>query len=88
MLVALRAERQLDPVLFLAMLVFWLVIIFVSFGLFAPQNATVLATLLVCALSVSGAILLILDLDRPYEALIQISSTPLRNALSQLRSST
>jgi len=67
------------------MLVFWLVIIFVSFGLFAPRNATVVATLLVRAFSVSGAIFLILNLDRPYEGLIQISSTPLRNALSQLR---
>ena len=38
------------PSLFLVMLVFWLVIIFISFGLFAPQNATVVATLLVCAL--------------------------------------
>jgi hypothetical protein len=73
------------PILFLVMLVFWLVIIFISFGLFAPQNATVVATLLVCALSVSGAIFLILDLDRPSEGLIQISSTPLRTALSQLR---
>jgi hypothetical protein len=73
------------PILFLVTLVFWLVIIFFSFGLFAPQNVTVVATLFVCALSVSGAIFLILDLDRPGEGLIQISSTPLRNALSQLR---
>jgi hypothetical protein len=44
----------------LAVLVFWLVIIFSSFGLFAPRNATAIATLFVCALSVSGAIFLIL----------------------------
>ena len=42
------------PILFLVMLVFWLVIIFISFGLFAPGNTTVVATLLVCALSVSA----------------------------------
>ena len=48
------------PILFLVILVFWLAIIFVSFGLFAPQNATVVATLLLCALSVSGVIFLIL----------------------------
>jgi hypothetical protein len=52
------------PIQFLVTLVFWLVIIFFSFGLFAPQNVTVVATLFVCALSVSGAIFLILDLDR------------------------
>ena len=72
------------PTPFLAILVFWLTIIFASFSLFAPANATVIATLLVCALSVSGAIFLILELDRPFAGFIQISSAPLRNALEQL----
>jgi hypothetical protein len=48
------------------------------------MNPTVMATFLVCALSVAGAMFLIVDLDRPFDGLIQISSTPLRNALSQL----
>ena len=39
----------------LPFLVFWLCIIFASFGLFAPRNATVIAVLCVCALSVAGA---------------------------------
>jgi hypothetical protein len=30
-------------------LVFWLCIIFASFGLFAPRNTTVIATFFVCA---------------------------------------
>src|SRR5262249_48259956 len=42
------------PLPFLMILVFWVAVIFVSFGLFAPPNATVIATLFVCALSVSG----------------------------------
>ena len=41
---------------FLVVLVFWLTMIFVSFGLFAPRNATVIVALCVCALSVAGAI--------------------------------
>jgi len=69
---------------FLVLLAFWLVIIFVSFGLFAPRNATVLVTMLVCALSVSGGIFLILELDRPFAGLIRISSAPLRSALAHL----
>ena len=69
---------------FLMVLVLWLTIIFISFGLFAPPNAIVLATLFVCALSVSGAIFLILELDQPFEGMIQISSAPLRNALAHL----
>jgi hypothetical protein len=45
---------------------------------------TVVATLLVCALSVSGAIFLIFELDRPFEGLIQISNAPFRDAVARL----
>lgn len=69
---------------FLVVLVFWLTIIFMSFGLFGPRNATVVATLLVCALSVSGAIFLILELDRPFQGLIKISDAPFRDAVERL----
>jgi hypothetical protein len=72
------------PVPFLAVLVFWLCIIFASFGLFAPRNATVIGVICVCALSVSGAIFLILELDRSFEGLLQVSGAPLRTALAQL----
>ena len=72
------------PVPFLVVLVLWLCIIFASFGLFAPANATVIAVLAVCSLSVAGAIFLILELDRSFEGLLQVSGTPLRAALAQL----
>ena len=39
------------PLPLLVVLVLWLTIIFVSFGLFAPRNATVVANLFVSALS-------------------------------------
>jgi hypothetical protein len=68
----------------LVVLVFWLTTIFISFGLFAPANGTVLASLLVSALSVSAAILLILELYSPYSGLIQVSRAPLSGALAQL----
>jgi hypothetical protein len=72
------------PTAFLVVLVFWLSIIFTSFGLFAPCNTTVVVALFVCALSVSGAIFLILELDRPFAGMLQISDIPLRNALAHL----
>src|SRR5215471_16159987 len=50
---------------FLAVLVFWLIILFASFGLFAPPNTTVFIAFAVCAVSVAGALFLILELDRP-----------------------
>jgi Protein of unknown function (DUF4239) len=72
------------PIPFLVVLVFWLSLIFASFGLFAPPNATMVVALLLGALSVSGAIFLILELDQPFGGVIQISSAPLRNALAHL----
>jgi hypothetical protein len=72
------------PTPFLVVIVFWLAVIFTSFGLFAPCNATVVATLLLCALSVSGAIFLILELDSPFAGLMQISDASLRNAIALL----
>ena len=72
------------PFPFLLVLVFWLTIIFASFGLFAPRNATVVAAFLVTALSVSGAIFLILELDRSFEGILQVSSAPLHAALARL----
>jgi hypothetical protein len=68
----------------LTIVVFWLTIDFISFGLFAPRNATVIATLFLCGLAVAGAIFLILEMYMPYEGLIQISSAPLRDALGHL----
>jgi hypothetical protein len=40
--------------------------------------------MLACALSVSAAIVLILDLDNPYEGMIRLSSAPVRNALAHM----
>jgi hypothetical protein len=68
----------------LVVLVLWLTVIFISFGLFAPFNATVVSSLLVSALAVSGAIFLILEMYAPYAGLIQVSSAPLRAALAHL----
>jgi len=68
----------------LVVLVLWLTVIFVSFGLFAPFNATVVGSLFVAALSVSGAIFLIFEMYSPYTGVIQVSSAPLRAALALL----
>jgi len=66
---------------FLILLVFWLVIIFGSFGLFSPRNATVIIVLLVCIISATGSLYMILELDQPYQGLVKISSAPLQTAL-------
>jgi hypothetical protein len=72
------------PVPFLALLIFWVTILFTSFGLFAPRNATVMVALLMCAVSVSAAIFLVLELSRPLTGMVRISVAPLRNALEHI----
>jgi hypothetical protein len=69
---------------FLVILVSWLTIIFGTFGLFAPRNATVVAVFFLCAFSVAGSIFLILEMDQPFDGLMKVSSAPLRYALSHL----
>lgn len=69
---------------FLIVLIFWLAVIFTSFGLFAPRNYVVVAALFVAALSVSGSIFLILEMDQPYSGFIKVRPDPLRSALDQL----
>ena len=70
--------------LLLIVLVGWFTIIFTCLGLFAPRNALVMAIMLACALSVSAAIVLILELDSPYQGVIRLSNAPLRNALAHM----
>ena len=70
----------------LVVMVFWLAIIFLIWGLLAPPNGTLLVALFVSALSVSGAIFLILEMYSPYQGLIHISDVPLRAVLAHLGS--
>jgi hypothetical protein len=68
----------------LGIMIFWLIVVFISFGLFAPSNATSLASLFAAALAVSGAIFLILEMYMPFSGLVELSSAPLRSALAHL----
>jgi hypothetical protein len=72
------------PSPFLLVLVFWLMAMFAAFGLFARVNATVIAALLMGAMSVAGAVLLILELDRPLDGLMRLSTEPLRHAVETI----
>jgi len=72
------------PAPFLAVLLLWMIILFAGFSLMSPANATTLASLVICALSVSGAIFLILELDQPFAGMMMIPSEPLRSALPAL----
>jgi len=77
-------EESSVSVPMLIIVISWLAIIFVSVGLFAPPNPTVVIALMLAVFFVSGAIFLILELDQPFDGVIQISSAPMRNALQHL----
>jgi hypothetical protein len=62
----------------------WLGILFLSFSLIAPPNATTGLALVAAAFSVTVAVFLILELDQPMGGMIRISSEPMRNALNFL----
>ena len=68
----------------LVIVIFWLALLFLSFGLFAPANTTAIAALVVGALSVSAALFLILELDQPFGGLIEVSNEPILKALKYL----
>ncbi len=82
--VAAASSGTSVPLPFLVVLVFWLTITFASFGMFAPRNATVLAVLFVCALSLGSAVFLVLELDGPFDGLLKVSADPMRYAHAHL----
>jgi hypothetical protein len=68
----------------LFVLVSWVTVIFVSFGLNAPRNGTVIVAFLICSLAIGGSIFLILEMDRPLGGVMAISSWPVENALAHM----
>jgi uncharacterized membrane protein (DUF485 family) len=67
---------------FLTVLVFWVCMLFLGFGLLARFNPILLAAQFIGAVSVAGAIFLILELSSPYKGFMRISDAPVRDALT------
>src|SRR6516165_11009762 len=80
-----NAERT--PKAFIGLLTFWLTSLFASFGLFAPHNLVSALALTLCALAVSGAVGMILELEQTFGGLLRVSPRPMYSALSVLRDS-
>ena len=72
------------PLPLIAALTVWLTLVFISSGLFARPNPTVVASFFAAALSVSGAIWLIWEMYTPYTGIIRIPDAALRSVLSHL----
>jgi hypothetical protein len=63
----------------------WTSVLFTGFGYLSPQNAVCVLALLASAASVAGAVVLILDLIRPFSGFIRVPCRPMRQALEFLR---
>ena len=74
--------RLFEP--FYGVLMFWLMIIFGSFGLVAPRTSLSVIVIVLCAVSLSSVIFVILDLSRPYQGFFAISSDTMRTALNDM----
>lgn len=61
-----------------------IVLIFASFGLNAPRNATVAAAFVLCSLAIGGAIFLVLEMDTPFAGLMKISSQPITSVVAHM----
>jgi Protein of unknown function (DUF4239) len=81
---AIEQTQNTLPTPFFVMVLFWLTMLHMSFGLFAPRNTMVIVVLFISALSVSGAIFLILEMNHPLSGTIKVSSAPMLKALEHL----
>jgi hypothetical protein len=83
-LMFLQSQQTSITVPLLSVVTTWLVIIFYSFGLFAPRLPNVVATLFICALAVSSAIFVILSMNSPFKGALRISPAAVRKVLDQI----
>lgn len=69
---------------FYLVLIFWLAVIFACFGLSAPRSGLVIAMMTLCAISITSAVYVVLDMDTPFTGLLAVSSEPMRSALADI----
>lgn len=73
------------PAVFVLVLIVWLTLIFVSFGLFSPVNIVALTAFPLCALSLAGAIFLILEMSSPFDGVIMVGPGAMQQSLAHMR---
>jgi hypothetical protein len=69
---------------FASVLIFWLMLVFLSFGLQSPRHRLAGVAIGIAIVSVTSAMFVILDLDLPYGGLFGIPSTSMRHALADM----
>jgi hypothetical protein len=80
----LQSEQTSITVPVLWAVTLWLVVIFFSFGIFAPRIPNVFLTFGICAMAVSIAIFIILSMNSPFTGAFRISPAAVHDVLSQI----
>lgn len=70
--------------LFLNIVTFWLMLVFVSFGLQVPRKLLAAIVLAIGVVSISSVMFVIVDLEWPYSGLFGIPSASMRNVLAAM----
>jgi hypothetical protein len=83
-LLFLKSEQTAIPLLLLVVLVSWMAVIFASFGLYAPPNATVIVAVAMSGVAVSAAIFIMLEMYTPFSGVLRISPEPVLEAIRQM----
>jgi hypothetical protein len=78
------APQKTLPAPFLRMLVAWLMMIFVCFGLRAPTNPLIMTMIALSAATLSSMLFAIMDIVDPYSGLYNISSKNMHQALNAM----
>lgn len=77
-------EKTSIPLPALILIVFWLTLLFTSFGLFAPRNITMTIALFLCALVASSALAMVVELYTPFIGTVRLSDAPMRYAIEMI----
>ncbi|MFG1301290.1 hypothetical protein V5F49_15965 [Xanthobacter sp. V3C-3] len=78
-----ESAAQVPPI-FIVVLIVWLTFIFMSFGLFSPINTVSVVVFLLCALSLGGALFLILEMSTPFAGIIVVPPDGMQKALAHM----
>ena len=82
-LIVERNESSIPTVL-LAVVVAWVILIYLGLGIFHVSNFTVNIALDIRALAFACAVAIVIELDTPYSGLIGVSTQPLERAAQAL----
>lgn len=80
-----KNKQDAIPAALIMLLVFWLILLFASYAIYAPRHLTSLVVFLLSSGASAGAILLILELETPERGIIRLSPEPLYHSIEVLK---